>query len=316
MPKLAQIVTRLPFLGRWLQPAESPIAYSQRRVSGPTILTAKVPVLVGSNLSRSFGTGSTKMYALKDASVEFQKGEMNLLMGPSGSGKSTLLAVLSALLRPDSGTVTALGRDVWTMEDSEMERFRLEHCSYIFQGYNLFPALSARQQLEVVLRWGEGVSARVARKRADHVLGQLGMANRAHLRPLALSGGEKQRVAIARALVKNPSFIFADEPTSALDWENGQQVMNMLKESAKLRGATVLVVTHDHRLEGYADRIFKMADGTMKTDAQEAAESADIGRTRHKPLDVDTGELTPFPKAKTLARLRLSDPHYPVLNGK
>ena len=231
MPKIAQLVTRLPFLGRWLQPAEAPIAYSQRRVSGPTILTAKVPVLVGSNLSRSFGTGSTKMYALKDASVEFQKGEMNLLMGPSGSGKSTLLAVLSALLRPDSGTVTALGRDVWTMEDSEMERFRLEHCSYIFQGYNLFPALSARQQLEVVLRWGEGVSARVARKRADHVLGQLGMANRAHLRPLALSGGEKQ---LKEVSLYNQSFVKNDKQT----------VEQMLKEkgTTTVKSFTLYVV--------------------------------------------------------------------------
>ena len=96
-------------------------------------------------------------------------------MGPSGSGKSTLLAVLSGLLRPDSGAVGALGRDVWGMSEDEMEQFRLRHCSYIFQGYNLFPALTAREQLEIVLKWGEGVSTREARQRADHVLGQLGL---------------------------------------------------------------------------------------------------------------------------------------------
>ena len=96
----------------------------------------------------------------------------------------------------------------------ELERFRLRHCSYIFQGYNLFPALTARQQLEVVLRWGEGVGPSEARERADHVLGQLGLASKSHLRPAQLSGGEKQRVAIARALVKNPTFVFADEPTA------------------------------------------------------------------------------------------------------
>src|SRR4029077_18725117 len=108
------------------------------------------------------------------------------------------------LLRPDTGAVGALGRDVWRMSDDEMEQFRLRHCSYIFQGYNLFPALTAREQLEIVLKWGEGVSTRDARQRADHVLGQLGLSNKGHLRPAELSGGEKQRVAIGRALVKNP----------------------------------------------------------------------------------------------------------------
>lgn len=248
------------FLGRLFR---SPALEPQRL---PTIFD-KSPTLVAEGLTRSFGTGDTKMYALRDVSISLNRGELNLLMGPSGSGKSTLLAVLSALLRPDAGRVTALGQDVWSMNNARMEDFRLKHCSYIFQGYNLFPAFTALQQLEVVLQWGEGVSKRVARKRADHVLGQLGLSNRSHLRPAALSGGEKQRVAIARALVKNPSFIFADEPTSALDWDNGQQVMDLLKECATLRGATVLVVAHDHRLEGYADRMVRMADGAIVRNA-------------------------------------------------
>jgi putative ABC transport system ATP-binding protein len=264
MQKLTQFFSRLPLVNRWTTPNE-PTPFATKL---PTIITPKGPVLVGENLTRSFGTGGTKTFALKDVSIEFQKGELNLLMGPSGSGKSTLLAVLSALLRPDGGTVTANGQDVWSMSNAQMEKFRLRHCSYIFQGYNLFPAFTARQQLEVVLQWGEGASQREARKRADHVLGQLGLSHRADLRPQALSGGEKQRVAIARALVKNPSFIFADEPTSALDWENGQAVMDLLKECAKLRGATVIVVAHDHRLEGYADKIFHMADGKLVKHAE------------------------------------------------
>ena len=189
-------------------------------------------------------------------------------MGPSGSGKSTLLAVLSGLLRPDAGHGPgARARTSGGCPTTEMERFRLRHCGYIFQGYNLFPALTARQQLEIVLRWGEGCRPGEARKRADHVLGQLGLANKAHLRPAQLSGGEKQRVAIGRALVKNPTFVFADEPTSALDWENGQQVIELLREAARDRGATVLVVTHDHRLVPYADRVFEMADGELRPES-------------------------------------------------
>ncbi len=238
-------------------------AASGRVAITPTILRRSDPTLVGEVLTRSFGSGLTKAFALKGVDVKLYPGQMNLLMGPSGSGKSTLLAVLSGLLRPDGGTVRAMGQDVWSMTEDTMERFRLKHCSYIFQGYNLFPALTAREQLEIVLKWGEGCSPREARKRADHVLGQLGMSNKSHLRPSQLSGGEKQRVAIGRALVKNPSLVFADEPTSALDWENGQQVIELLTETAKVRGAMVLVVTHDPRLLPFGDRVFEMADGKL-----------------------------------------------------
>ena len=285
MTRLARFITRMARrpAGRMIRPAHAPAARHHR---GPS--------LTGSGLVRSFGTGETKAFALQGVSVDLYPGELNLLMGPSGSGKSTLLAVLSGLLRPDAGEVSALGGDVWRMTEDEMERFRLEHCSYIFQGYNLFPALTAREQLEIVLRWGEGASARVARKRADHVLGQLGLANKAHLRPAQLSGGEKQRVAIGRALVKNPSFVFADEPTSALDWENGQQVIELLTESAKARGAMVLVVTHDPRLMPFADRVLEMADGKLPEHG------------------VPPTDATPFPKAGP--RLRLHAPH-PALVG-
>lgn len=252
------------------------------------------PTLVCSDLMRMFGSGESKTLAVNDVAMELRPGELNLLMGPSGSGKSTLLAVLSGLLRPDSGEVKALGHDLWRMSEDEMERFRLKHCSYIFQGYNLFPALTAREQLEIVLRWGEGCSGAEARKRADHVLGRLGLGNRTHLRPSQLSGGEKQRVAIGRALVKNPSFVFADEPTAALDWENGQHVIELLNESARERGAMVLVVTHDPRLMPFADRVFKMDDGRLS-----------IGGTT---------DMSHHGHAKPGPRMRLNPPH-PELIG-
>jgi putative ABC transport system ATP-binding protein len=264
MSRIARLLGRLPLARRFFsRPTTSSFHVPNMLRHGTTALT-------GSGLIRSFGSGETKAYALKGVSVELRQGEFNLLMGPSGSGKSTLLAVLSGLLRPDGGAVGAMGKDMWRMSDDEMEVFRLRHCSYIFQGYNLFPALTAREQLEIVLKWGEGCCSREARKRADQVLGQLGIANKAHLRPAQLSGGEKQRVAIGRALVKNPTLVFADEPTAALDWENGQQVIRLLTENARQRGAMVLVVTHDPRLIPFADRVFELADGELTNEGSPA----------------------------------------------
>jgi putative ABC transport system ATP-binding protein len=215
-------------------------------------------------LTRTFGDGDTKSVALHEVSIELCTGQVALLMGPSGSGKSTLLAVLSGLLHPDSGQVLALGQDLWAMSDRERERFRLRHVGFIFQGYNLFAALTARQQLEMVVRWGEGASGRDARRRADEMLSLLGLAKKAHLRPAELSGGEKQRVAIGRALIKDPNFCFADEPTSALDWAHGEQVIELLRAAAHERGAMVLIVGHDARIIPYVDRVFHLEDGFLR----------------------------------------------------
>jgi putative ABC transport system ATP-binding protein len=222
-----------------------------------------MPALQGVHLSRSFGQGETKTTVLHDVSLELFSGQITLLMGPSGSGKSTLLAILSGLLRPDSGRVIALGHDLWALSEAERERFRLRHCGFIFQGYNLFNALTARQQLEIVVRWGEGASAREARRRADEMLALLGLSKKAHLRPNELSGGEKQRVAIGRALIKDPTFCFADEPTSALDWKAGEQVVELLRSAAHDRGATVLIVAHDARIIEHVDRVIHMEDGRL-----------------------------------------------------
>lgn len=222
-----------------------------------------MPALQGVHLSRSFGQGEMKTTVLHDVSLQLFAGQITLLMGPSGSGKSTLLAILSGLLRPDSGRVMALGHDLWAMSDQERERFRLRHCGFIFQGYNLFNALTARQQLEMVLRWGEGASARDARRRSEEMLTLLGLSKKEHLRPTELSGGEKQRVAIGRALIKEPNFCFADEPTSALDWKVGQQVIELLRSAAHDRGATVLLVAHDARIIEHVDRVIHMEDGSL-----------------------------------------------------
>jgi putative ABC transport system ATP-binding protein len=222
------------------------------------------PDLQGCCLTRSFGTGDVKTVALHEVSLDLYRGQMALLMGPSGSGKSTLLAVLSALLRPDSGQVFALGEDLGKMSERDREQFRRRHCGFIFQGYNLFPALSAREQLEMVLRWGTGESGREARRRAAQMLDLLGLDKKRTLRPANLSGGEKQRVAIGRALVKEPDFCFADEPTSALDWANGERVIELLRSAAHDRGAMVLIVSHDPRILSHADRVLHLEDGFLR----------------------------------------------------
>src|SRR5947208_1867092 len=231
------------------------------------------PTMKAWGLTRSYGSGEMQVYALRNVSLELYPGQITLLMGPSGSGKSTLLAVLSGLLRPDSGQVITAGHDLWAMSLKEQELFRLRYTGFIFQGYNLFPALTARQQLEMVLRWGEGAGRFDARRRAQEMLTLLGLARKSHLRPAEMSGGEKQRVAIGRALVKNPMFCFADEPTSALDWHNGEQVIELLRVAAHERGATILVVAHDARIIPYVDRVFQIEDGSLK-----AADMDDHGR--------------------------------------
>lgn len=232
------------------------------------------PSLRARGLVRSFGSGETLTTALNNVSIDMYPGQLALLMGPSGSGKSTLLAVLSGLLRPDAGNVYALGRDIWMMSEREREQFRLDYCGFIFQGYNLFPALTARQHLEMILRWGKNLPAREARDRANSMLGLLGLAKKADLRPSQMSGGEKQRVAIGRALIKEPAFCFADEPTAALDWKHGEQVIELLRMAAHDEGATILVVAHDSRIIPHADRVFHLEDGYLLEPGMDEAERA------------------------------------------
>jgi putative ABC transport system ATP-binding protein len=160
--------------------------------------------------------------------------------------------------------VLALGQDLWRLPGRGRDAFRLRHCGFVLQDYCLFPALTARQHLEMMLRWGEGAARRAARRRADEMLALLGLARQARLRPAALSGGEQQRVAVGRALIKQPRLVFADEPTGALDWGHGEQVVELLRGAAHRRGAMVLFVTHDARVAPYADRVFCLEDGRLR----------------------------------------------------
>ena len=219
--------------------------------------------LQGRHLLRTFGKGKNEITAVNDVSLDLYRSKVSMLMGPSGSGKSTLLAILSGLLPPNKGEVIALGRNLWQLSETERRRFRQQQYGFIFQGFNLLPALNARQQLEIVLRWGEGASAKEARDRSEEMLDLLGLEHKHHLLPEELSGGEKQRVAIGRALIKKPSYCFADEPTSALGWENGKQVVELLTEAAHRQSATVLIVAHDPRIVPFMDKVWNLRDGCL-----------------------------------------------------
>ncbi len=217
-------------------------------------------------LVKRFKSAKTFIEVLKGVDFDARHGDLTMVMGPSGSGKSTLIAALSGLLRPEEGRVDALDvDDLWKLSATRIDRFRLDHCGFIFQGFNLFPALTALQQVTTVLKY-QGLTPSQAKRRATEALVEVGLGHRLNQRPSELSGGEKQRVAIARALAKDPRILFADEPTSALDGENGQVVIRLLRRAATEHGAAVICVTHDPRLEAWADRVIQIEDGKIIAD--------------------------------------------------
>lgn len=218
--------------------------------------------IVANGIAKTFITGKISTEVLHEINVQVFPGELTLLMGPSGSGKTTLLAILSGLLSPSAGEVMVLGQSLTKLSSSKLDNFRLQNCGFVFQGFNLFGALTAKEQILLMLKY-LGVHGGQADRRASQALDEVHLSNVAHLRPGEMSGGQNQRVAIARSLVKNPRLIFADEPTSALDSASGDIVTKLLHDSAHRLNATVLVVTHDHRLVRHADRVLLLEDGKI-----------------------------------------------------
>ena len=226
---------------------------------------SSLTAIAATGLTKRFKTGRTHIEVLKQVDFDARHGDVTMVMGPSGSGKSTLVACLSGLLKPDSGTVSAMGEALWSYKPGKIDRFRLDHCGFIFQGFNLFSSLNALDQVALILKY-KGFSRSEARRRAEIALDEVGLTPRIRQRPSEMSGGEKQRVAIARALAKEPQLLFADEPTSALDGETGQVITKLLQRAAKQHGAAVVCVTHDPRLEAFADRIIHIEDGRILSD--------------------------------------------------
>jgi putative ABC transport system ATP-binding protein len=227
--------------------------------------TSSTTTLQAHGVRKSFVSGRVQSTVLHDLTLDVHANELTLISGPSGCGKSTLLAILSGLQPADAGGVRALGHELSGLGMRELENFRLQHTGFVFQGFNLFPALTALEQVELPLSY-MGLAKGLARTRAIESLEEVGLGPRMRLRPTELSGGEKERVAIARALAKQPELLFADEPTSALDSANGQIVIDILHRIARTHGTTVLCVSHDPRLVGHADRMLTMEDGRILSD--------------------------------------------------
>jgi putative ABC transport system ATP-binding protein len=214
-------------------------------------------------VSRHYQVGDNEVYALRDVDLEVDQGEFAVVLGPSGSGKSTLLNMISALDSPTSGRATVAGQEITGMDRADLFRFRREVVSFIFQTFNLFPTLTA---LENVQCGGEIVgSARESRRRATEVLRQVGLGDRLHHYPSELSGGEQQRVAIARALVTDNPIIVADEPTGDLDFRTGVQILELLEQQTAA-GRTVIVVTHNREISRVADRVIELSSGRVASD--------------------------------------------------
>ena len=229
-------------------------------------------VIAVRDLHKSYGLGARSLEVLHGINLDIHRGDLTLLMGPSGSGKTTLLTIMGLLLRPTSGQVILLGRDVSGLDESRLPALRRRHVGFIFQAFNLLSALNAAENVEVVLEM-QGLRGRAARKRAMELLDGVGLAERWDHLPEELSGGEKQRVGVARALASPAELILADEPTGNLDSKTAAQVVDILRHLAHRENRAVLVVTHDPALRDHADRIIDMRDGTIVDEVQCAAPS-------------------------------------------
>lgn len=211
-------------------------------------------------LSKIYGGGDNRVVALDKANLEITSGDFISIMGPSGSGKSTLLHLLSGLDRPTSGSLTYEGEDIYSFKDKELSAFRRRRIGFIFQQFNLLPVLTAKENIIMPLLLDKKQPDEAYLKQITDLLG---IGDRLTHLPHELSGGQQQRVAIARALIAKPDIIFADEPTGNLDSKSGGEVMEMLQSIWKRMGKTLVVITHDSRIAGMAERQFVIVDGVL-----------------------------------------------------
>ena len=219
-------------------------------------------VIRARGLSKVYREGATELQALQGVDLDVRAGELTLLMGPSGSGKTTLLSILGCILRASDGKLEILGEEVSSLPESALPRIRREAIGFVFQGFNLFPTLTAAENVALALDV-RGERGSMAKKRAEELLTEVGLQEKIRSWPSDLSGGQKQRVAIARALASNPPILLADEPTAALDSTSGRTVIELLKRLAHEHGRAVVMVTHDPRVLPFGDRIIHLEDGRI-----------------------------------------------------
>jgi len=215
-----------------------------------------------SGITKTYGSGDSKVTALRGVDLTVEPDELLMLVGPSGCGKTTLISIVAGILDQDGGSCHVFGQDMLAMRDRERVRYRGDHIGFVFQAFNLLPTLTAAENVAIPLLI-KGISRRDAVKRASEMLEKVGLSGRAQSLPSQLSGGQQQRIAIARSLVHNPKLIVCDEPTSALDHETGAKVLELFREVAMGDGRSLIIVTHDSRIFSFADRIAKMDDGRI-----------------------------------------------------
>jgi putative ABC transport system ATP-binding protein len=213
-------------------------------------------------LSKVYREGRIEVTAVQPADLALQEGEVVGLFGPSGSGKTTLLSILGCILRPTAGELSIYGNEVSGLDESALPAIRKKYISFIFQGFNLFPALTAYENVLLGLRM-KGLVGKKAEQRTTEMLVEVGLGDRMHFLPRDMSGGQRQRVAVARALSADSPIILADEPTGNLDHVNGRKVMELLKQLAAEQKRCVVVATHDNRIEDIFDRTIYMEDGVI-----------------------------------------------------
>jgi len=215
-----------------------------------------------SGITKSYGSGDSKVTALRGVDLTVHPDELLMLVGPSGCGKTTLISIVAGILDQDAGSCHVFGQDMLAMRDRDRVRYRGDHIGFVFQAFNLLPTLTAAENVAIPLLI-KGLPRRDAVARASEMLEKVGLSDRGKSLPSQLSGGQQQRVAIARSLVHNPRLIVCDEPTSALDHETGHKVLELFREVAMGDGRSIIIVTHDSRIFSFADRIAKMDDGRI-----------------------------------------------------
>lgn len=219
-------------------------------------------VLSGRDLIKQFREGQETVVVLRGVTLELERGEIVALEGPSGSGKTTLLSILGCILTPTSGQVVVDGHEVDPRRPRQLPQVRKRSVGFVFQQYNLFPALTAVENVEFALNI-KGLRGSAAHQEAERVLQAVGLADRMHFLPRDLSGGQKQRVALARALSGHPPILLADEPTANLDSEVGGQILRIFHDLAKRENRALLIVTHDPKVRTIADRVLRISDGRL-----------------------------------------------------